>query len=530
MTALDRFFGVDPARRSLTGGSPTTAERFQAATLAMAVGMALLTALAIAVVGQPLPILLLMAAGAGLAVLMRPDLATPIFLFGLYMNLPVIATQFHGVPPLIGAAFAMILLLPFGYHLVLRREAVVATPALFFVLAYLGAQLLSTVFSVDVESSVNEIGVFLVEGLVLYVLVSNVLRTPAAIRQAVWVLLIAGALMGSISVWQEFTGSYSNDLGGLAQINSAGFNVGTTEKVLRPRLAGPVGEQNRYAQILIVLVPLGFFRILGERRPSLRATAAVLTLLITAGLLLTFSRGAFVALVGLTVLAAAMRYVRIRDIAIALVVGVAAMGVIAPSFITRIDSLVGVAEFFGDTTPDPDGAILGRLTSNLAALNAFTDHPIVGVGPGQYSRALSNQYANELDLRHFTGTRRAHNLYLETAADLGVIGLSAFLGIAAATLLGLWRVRRRWLGKRPLLADLATSMWFSVIAYLATAVFLHLSYERYLWVLLALAAATVWTLGQDDPGEIEPGEIEAAETPEPAPGSSSRSVTPALGR
>ena len=38
----------------------------------------------------------------------------------------------------------------------------------------------------------------------------------------------------------------------------------------------------------------------------------------------------------------------------------------------------------------------------------------------------------------------------------------------------------------------------AIVAYLASGMFLHLSYERYLWVLLALAASAAW-LGKNAP-------------------------------
>ena len=40
--------------------------------------------------------------------------------------------------------------------------------------------------------------------------------------------------------------------------------------VMQRRLAGPLGEQNRYAQIMLMLVPLGLFRFWGERSIALR--------------------------------------------------------------------------------------------------------------------------------------------------------------------------------------------------------------------------------------------------------------------
>ena len=106
---------------------------------------------------------------------------------------------------------------------------------------------------------------FLSEGLLLYFLVVNVIRSPDMIRQVIWALLIAGAVMGAISIWQESTGPTATSWAALPRSTRSGFNVGEDigGKVIRPRLAGPIGEQNRYAQVLVVLVPLALFRILG---------------------------------------------------------------------------------------------------------------------------------------------------------------------------------------------------------------------------------------------------------------------------
>jgi hypothetical protein len=45
---------------------------------------------------------------------------------------------------------------------------------------------------------------------------------------------------------------------------------------------------------------------------------------------------------------------------------------------------------------------------------------------------------------------------------------------------------------------LASSFLFALFAYLASATFLHLSYQRFFWVLLALATSVVWVLPQEE--------------------------------
>ncbi|HEY4632335.1 MAG TPA: O-antigen ligase family protein, partial [Candidatus Limnocylindrales bacterium] len=424
--------------------------RYSASSVAVVV-VAFLVAAATAVIGGPIPLVLLLVAALGVALLGRPDIATPTFAFVFYLNLPTLATRFHGVPVVVAVLFGLILVLPALKYVLIERRSIVFPVPYGLMFAYLAAALTSTLLSADVESSALALGVFLSEGLLLYFLVVNVVRSTETLRQVIWALLLAGALMGAISVWQEATQSYHNVLGGMAQINQIGFGVGEdiSGKVIRPRLAGPIGEQNRYAQVLVVLVPLALFRFWGERRLALRVIAGVCTLLILSGILLTFSRGAAVALAGLFLTMTAMRYIRVRDL---LVVGVTIallIGLVAPQVIIRLDSLAGIGALLDSQAENADGAIVGRATSNLAAINAFLDHPIVGVGPGQYFRLFSQDYGNDLGLRHFDSQRRAHSLYFETAADLGIIGFSAFMAVIGATLVPLWRLRRRLRATRP---------------------------------------------------------------------------------
>jgi putative inorganic carbon (HCO3(-)) transporter len=478
--------------------------RYSAAPVAI-VAVALLVAVGTAVIGGPIPMVLLLVAALGIALVGRPEIATPVFAFVFYLNLPTLATRFHGVPAVVAVLFGLILVLPALKYILIERRKVVFPVPYGLMFAYLAAAVMSTLLSADVESSALAFGVFLSEGLLLYFLVVNVVRSTEMLRQVIWALLIAGAVMGAISIWQETTQHYDNVLGGLAQINQVGFGVGEdiTGKVVRPRLAGPIGEQNRYAQVLVVLVPLALFRFWGERRLMLRVLAGACALLIISGILLTFSRGAAVALAGLFLTMAALRYIRVRDLVVVGVTFALLIGIVAPQAIIRLDSLAGVGALLSSQEGDADGAIVGRATSNLAALNAFLDHPIVGVGPGQYFRRFSQEYGNDLGLRHFDSQRRAHNLYFETAADLGIIGFSAFMAVIGATLLPLWRLRRRLRARRPDLANIAASFFLSVLAYLYTGVFLHLSYERYFWMLLALAAVAAAVIRLDAGADLQ---------------------------
>jgi O-antigen ligase len=448
---------------------------------------------------------------------LRADLPAILFFFVFWTNLAVVATRYHGVPQTVASAVVILLAIPIARYLLVERQPLVVTPVLPLVFAFLAAVALSAVLSKDPATSSAPVATYLTEGLLLFLLVSNAVRTTRTLTRVLWVLILAGAFMGALSTVQELTHSYGNDYGGLAQVDrygsGGGFNVapqGSLEKELRPRLGGPLGSENRYAQILAVVLPFALIRAFREPKRRLRLLAGVATLLILAGILLTFSRGAAVAVAGTFVLMALLRELPLRQLLVGLAIAIGLVLLVVPDYVTRLRSLEAVTSISAsDSTNRPDAAIVGRQTENLAALNTFLDHPVVGVGPGVYFKEYSREYANRLGLRYLQSERRGHSLYLELAADTGIAGLGAFLAMVGTALVLLYRLAKRW-RPSPEHAMVASSLFFGLFAYLACGAFLHLSYQRFFWALLGLASAAIWTLRRESQEELTPERTGAA--------------------
>jgi O-antigen ligase len=252
--------------------------------------------------------------------------------------------------------------------------------------------------------------------------------------------------------------------------------------------------------LLAVVFPLALMRAFRDPRRSRRLAGGVASILIAAGIFLTFSRGAAVA-VGVTiVLILLFRELKLRHVLPALAVLTAVVALAVPDYVTRLSTLEGVTALSSsttDSTDKPDSALIGRETENLAALHVFIDHPVTGVGPGVYFHDYSRDYANRLGLRYLASERRGHSLYLEMAADTGIMGLTAFLVMVGVPIVLLLKQARYWRNRDSERAIVASSLVFALVAYLATAMFLHLSYQRFFWAILALASAAFWVLGRD---------------------------------
>src|SRR5262245_20685684 len=275
--------------------------------------------------------------------LRNPDLATYAVLFLLYSNVPAVCSTFHGVPKVVAAAFPLLLAVPLGRELLLRRQPLVITPVLLLMVVFLGVQAVGTAFSRDPDTSLLTLATYAVEGVILYLLVTNVLRSKETLRGATWALIAAGIPMSVVPLYQQFTGTFANNYGGLAQVDGGGFATGAESdeggsEEVQARLAGPIGEKNRYAQVMLVLVPLGLWGVFGARSRVLRVAAAVATASIGLGFVLAFSRGGAV---GMGCMFVAMLALRMIDLRKALFVagGLGLLLLALPQYWTRLATI-----------------------------------------------------------------------------------------------------------------------------------------------------------------------------------------------
>jgi hypothetical protein len=453
---------------------------------AVAVGLAVTQDPVIAVAGV-LAIMLL------LCLLKWPDTATLLVIFFIYTNIGPVLIKFQGVPVLLATIFPLILIVPLVSFLIIRREKVVITPVLQLLLALAVIYTLGAIFSSDITLAMPQLTEFLLEGFLLFFLITNVVRTPAMLKRVVWVLLISGAIIGGLSLYQQVTRTWDNNYGGFAQVQSdfTTSALDTTADVPHPRLAGSVGEKNRYGQNMLMLVPLGLFQLWIYRSTRMRILALLMTALIIVGGALSYSRGAAVGFVLLILIMVFLRYIKFQQFV--LLVGGAWLILLAlPQYGARLSSLNVVTGLLspdnGPAFAGADNAVVDRASLMLASVLIFRDHPVFGVGPGMV-RYYTENYVKQVGLSSVAGTFQAHDLYLGIAAEAGALGLICFLLILYIPLRDLAIVRKKWMKSRPELSYLATAFFQAIVGYMVTGLFLHLSYYRFFYLMLALGVA-----------------------------------------
>jgi hypothetical protein len=454
---------------------------------------------------DPMLVLAALAAlGAVATVLIHPGMAVALVAFVVYLNVPAILTQQYGLPEIVAGSIILLLGVPLVAHVVVHRRPLKGDRVFTLMLVFLGTLLLSSTVAVDRNLALGRVQQFLFEGLLVYWLFLNVVRDLPTLRTLMLALLAAGAIVSGLSLYQDVTGNYRQEFGGLAYRNYDETRDGSLAALATPnraergrfdRAQGPVNEPNRFAQIMVVLVPFAIYLFRTSRSHLVRAGVSLMGVFVVIGIVLTLSRGAMVALALMALSMAGLGWIRSSRLVVVAALGLFLVPVVTPFYLDRITSITNVTYLTGDasTIRGADGAMRGRLTEMLAAFNVFLDHPFVGVGPGQFAPYYVQDYSQDPDIqfRDIREARRAHTLYFELAAENGAVGLVAFMTIVLVLMHRLWHARQALLSRMPALSDLATACLLSILAYLWTAVFLHMSYQRYYWLLLAISTAAL---------------------------------------
>lgn len=114
-----------------------------------------------------------------------------------------------------------------------------------------------------------------------------------------------------------------------------------------------------------------------------------------------------------------------------------------------------------------EGSVLGRVLMWHKATEVFLDNPLLGVGVGNFAVSVDPQASYRQPIY-------AHSLYLDLAAELGIVGLGTWLFLIGFSFFQLNRFRKKSSDNFLRLACLglmASLVWFSVQALVETPIF-----------------------------------------------------------
>jgi putative inorganic carbon (hco3(-)) transporter len=316
------------------------------------------------------------------------------------------------------------------------------------------------------------------------------LQDSRALRWATGAIMGGGVFLALLSLHQVISAGYHRTYGGfaVAQIENI---VGTTNAY---RIGGPFGDPNFFGQLMLLPVAFGLQRLAAARSLRGRVLAIVIVGLCGATVLLTYSRGALIALIVILVIWLWTTPTP-RARAVILVCGIGALlvgSLVLPSAyrerFSQVQSVVpGLGSRPGTTSDD---ALRGRESALIVGWRMFADHPLVGVGAGNFqSRYL--EYAASVGLYRSGEALAPHSLVTQVASETGLVGVVVFGSIVAGAYAGLRRSRQALLAMDQTEdARLIAAIRNALTGYLVASLFLHAAYPQTLWLLLALAWAT----------------------------------------
>lgn len=206
------------------------------------------------------------------------------------------------------------------------------------------------------------------------------------------------------------------------------FAIPDVVTALVQRFTLPVNEKvnkNVMAGVLVGLGPVALALVAAShsrRSWAGRVAAAAASLIIFAALLLTQSRGAWIAAAWSVFFLLALRWRRVW-----LAVPVLLVALVVLFGLGYLDQILAQA-----VQTDALGGMEGRLEVWSRAIYAIQDFSFTGIGLGTFGRVIPVLYPY-----FFVGINQeiphAHNLWLQVAVDLGLPGLIAFMAMIFGT-------------------------------------------------------------------------------------------------
>jgi len=275
---------------------------------------------------------------------------------------------------------------------------------------YLGFCVLSILTSTNPAESLRAFFSKTLEYLAFFVMTADLARDVGVVRRAVAIFCWSAAIVAIDGWLQEWTG-----VDWILGHTLAEFGYG--------RMIGPYESPNDLATYFMVMLPLALVAWRTASHARGRWLAGVLVVLLFVSFIRTDSQGAWLGLAA----GAVILLLWLREARPLLLGGLGAAGVAAVGLLWLKQRIPSWQELFGAGPAD-------RLFMWRAAWGMVRDHPWTGVG-------LNTFMANYLD--YWVGGERmpryAHNCFLQTAAEIGLPGLAAFVWVLVALVAVWWR-------------------------------------------------------------------------------------------
>lgn len=302
-------------------------------------------------------------------------------------------------------------------------------------------------------------------------LVAGVMHTQHDYRVVGKYLLLALSIGAAYAIWQKITGNFT--------INS----------LYQQRAAGLRGDPNDTAMLLIAGVPVAFYYMRTTRTLLFKLFYAGIFIALLYSIILTGSRGAFVALL---MIAGIVFYTRPSLKLFLAGVFIAAIGILImpDSYQERMTRM------FQGKEEEQASSMDNRRNLLKAAGEIYVMHPILGIGLGNFGLAFKDTEAGKLmaDVHEGEGSTAynkdhlaVHNMYVEFFVENGSLAGILFLLFLYHSSRGFIRIDQVLPAQK--VASIGFAFMLGLLGMLFCGIFLSQGYNSVLWLYLGFGIA-----------------------------------------
>jgi putative inorganic carbon (hco3(-)) transporter len=278
--------------------------------------------------------------------------------------------------------------------------------------------------ALDVGNAIKVLSIF-VMGASVYLVTSQTIRSPEEAHGIMWAAAVTVGITVLYTVVAGFGGSmsevYQNDEGGQSYA----------------RFGGIFGHPNLLGGFLALAIPSMVALAASERVWWRRLSGSLLVMAAMAGLVFTYSRGAWLGTgVGLLIL------LPVLGRGFWLILGAVLLGPVLVGMVTSAGAVLARLDSIAAAGSDP--ALMIRLEIWGMAFRLVAEHHLLGVGLGNFQAAYGRLMVPDLPLLTYPTElpEHAHNLFLNLAVEVGLVGVSAFAWLLAVAFLRVQQIKR----------------------------------------------------------------------------------------
>lgn len=315
--------------------------------------------------------------------------------------------------------------------------------------------LLSIPLAINPSTAWQEFSGTFIRCVVMFIVIVNVVRTKARLKGLLLLALAAGLWLSV-----EAINEYRQGLMLVEGYRASG------------RGTGIFGNTNDMALHVVTVFPITLALLFGSKGVARKIFYGACAALLLGGIVLSYSRGAFLSLIVVTLfvgLKIGPRH-RLGIVMAVLILGGAALLLAPDKYGGRLLSIF-------NSSLDPGGSADARRGELFRSLYLAVRHPLLGIGMGNYQPEMS-----------YKGLV-THNSYTQVAAEMGAAALVCYTMFIVLPLRKLGQIARETFEARrnSHYYYLAVGLQASLLGYMVCSFFLSVAYVWYVYYLVAFA-------------------------------------------